>query len=57
MFKVLILLGLAVNIESGAGENASDIGLTIIFFLAFFGSIIVLEVGARDYGSSQEVPG
>jgi hypothetical protein len=41
MFGVLIFLGLAVEMESGAGENASDIDL-IIFFLVFFGGIIIV---------------
>jgi hypothetical protein len=42
MFGVLVLLGLVVDIESGARENASDIDLIIAFFLAFFGGIIVI---------------
>jgi hypothetical protein len=42
MFRVLVLLGLALDIESGAGENTSDVGLTIAFFLAFFGGIIII---------------
>jgi hypothetical protein len=42
MFGVLVLLGLAADIESGAGENTSDTDSTIAFFLAFFGSIIVV---------------
>jgi hypothetical protein len=37
-----MLLGLAVDMESGAGENASDVDLIITFFLAFFGGIIVI---------------
>jgi hypothetical protein len=42
MFGALVLLGLAVDIESGAGENTSDAGSTIAFFLAFFGGIIIV---------------
>jgi hypothetical protein len=42
IFRALVLLGLAVDIESGAGENTSDAGLIIAFFLAFFGGIIVI---------------
>jgi hypothetical protein len=42
MFGVFMFLGLAANIESGAGENASDIDLIIAFFLVFFGSIIII---------------
>jgi hypothetical protein len=41
-FGVLVLLGLAANMESGAGEDASDADSTIAFFLAFFGGIIVI---------------
>jgi hypothetical protein len=41
-FGVLVFLGLAVDIESGAGEDTSDAGLIIAFFLAFFGSIIIV---------------
>jgi hypothetical protein len=42
MFGVFILLGLVADIESGARKNTSDIGLTIAFFLVFFGSIIII---------------
>jgi hypothetical protein len=42
IFGVLVLLGLAVDIESGARKNISDIGLTITFFLVFFGNIIII---------------
>jgi hypothetical protein len=42
MFRVLILLGLAVNIKSGARKNISDISLIITFFLVFFGGIIII---------------
>jgi hypothetical protein len=42
MFGALVLLGLVVDIESGAREDASDVDSTIAFFLAFFGSIIVV---------------
>jgi hypothetical protein len=42
MFRVFVLLGLVVDIESGAGENTSDISLIIAFFLVFFGSIIII---------------
>jgi hypothetical protein len=41
-FGALVLLGLAVDIESRAGENTSDTGLIIAFFLVFFGNIIVI---------------
>jgi hypothetical protein len=37
-----VLLGLAADIESGAGEDTSDADLTIAFFLAFFGGIIII---------------
>jgi hypothetical protein len=37
-----MLLGLAADIESRAGEDASDADLTIAFFLAFFGSIVII---------------
>jgi hypothetical protein len=42
MFRVLVLLGLAADIESGARKNISDIDLIIIFFLVFFGGIIII---------------
>jgi hypothetical protein len=42
MFGALVFLGLAGDIESGARENNSDIGLTIAFFLVFFGGIIII---------------
>jgi hypothetical protein len=41
-FRALVLLGLAVDIESGTRENASDAGLIIAFFLAFFGGIVII---------------
>jgi hypothetical protein len=41
-FGALVLLGLAADMESGAGEDASDTDLTIAFFLAFFGGIVVV---------------
>jgi hypothetical protein len=37
-----MFLGLVVNIKSGARKNISDTGLTIAFFLVFFGSITVI---------------
>jgi hypothetical protein len=37
-----VFLGLAADIKLGTGENTSDIDLTIAFFLAFFGGIIVI---------------
>jgi hypothetical protein len=37
-----VLLGLVVDIESGARENISDIDLIIAFFLVFFGGIIIV---------------
>jgi hypothetical protein len=42
IFRALVFLGLAVDIESGAGENVSDIGSIIAFFLFFSGGIIVI---------------
>jgi hypothetical protein len=42
MFGVFVLLGLAADMESGAGENVSDADSIITFFLAFFGGIVVV---------------
>jgi hypothetical protein len=37
-----VLLGLAADIKSRAGENTLDTGSTIAFFLVFFGDIIII---------------
>jgi hypothetical protein len=42
IFGIFVLLGLAVDMESRAGENTSDISLIIAFFLVFFRGIIIV---------------